>query len=434
MKILIISYYFPPINSIASLRPYSWAKYWSQMGHEVTVLTASEAKKSNDLNIDCSLFNMIRITNPLKNLMTPSITEGSIQINCQSQSKPTFLRKFKTFLQSRGIMSTARMPDFNDVVIAKSVDAISSAQFDFIISTAGPYTEHLIAHKIMKKQKQAFWIADYRDLWTQNHIFKGLFPFTWIEEYLEKKINHSADYITTVSQPLADQISHKYTIDNVAVIENGFDTDDTSAIAKEPYWSDNKVRLVYTGVIYRGKQDPSPLLEAIQIIDQSEYSHLLQKLEVIFVGGAKGDLHEFISKYGVDTWVKDHGFVSRDDALRMQRDAHGLIFLEFEAPGVDGILTGKLFEYLDSGTEILGIGVTDKNTPGKLIAESEQGRNFGTDSQKIATHLKNLLEKQSKPVITKNTECLKKYSRQYLAEKLISIVTNSQTNIGNINA
>lgn len=431
MKILIISYYFPPINSIASLRPYSWAKYWSQMGHEVTVLTANEVKKSNDLIMDCSMFNIIRITNPLKSLMTQSTAEGSIQIKMQSPSKPTFLRKFKTFLQSRGIMSTARMPDFNDAVIAKSVDAIGSAQFDFIISTAGPYTEHLIARKIMKKQKQAFWIADYRDLWTQNHIFKGLFPFTWIEEYLEKKINHSADYIITVSQPLADQISLKYNINNVAVIENGFDSDDTNTISPEPYWSDNKVRLVYTGVIYRGKQDPSPLLEAIQIIDQSEDSHLLQKLEVIFVGGSKGDLHELISKYGVDTWVKDYGFVSRNNALRMQRDAHGLIFLEFETPGIDGILTGKLFEYLDSGTEILGIGVTDKSTPGKLIAESGQGRNFGTDSQIIATYLKSLLEKESKPVIAKNTECLKKYSRKYLAEKLLSIVTSSQTNIGN---
>lgn len=431
MKILIISYYFPPINSIASLRPYSWAKYWSQMGHEVTVLTANEVKKSNDLIMDCSMFNIIRITNPLKSLMTQSTAEGSIQIKIQSPSKPTFLRKFKTFLQSRGIMSTARMPDFNDAVIAKSVDAIGSAQFDFIISTAGPYTEHLIARKIMKKQKQAFWIADYRDLWTQNHIFKGLFPFTWIEEYLEKKINHSADYIITVSQPLADQISLKYNINNVAVIENGFDSDDTNTISPEPYWSDNKVRLVYTGVIYRGKQDPSPLLEAIQIIDQSEDSHLLQKLEVIFVGGSKGDLHELISKYGVDTWVKDYGFVSRNNALRMQRDAHGLIFLEFETPGIDGILTGKLFEYLDSGTEILGIGVTDKSTPGKLIAESGQGRNFGTDSQIIATYLKSLLEKESKPVIAKNTECLKKYSRKYLAEKLLSIVTSSQTNIGN---
>lgn len=431
MKILIISYYFPPINSIASLRPYSWAKYWSQMEHEVTVLTANEVKKSNDLIMDCSMFNIIRITNPLKSLMTQSTAEGSIQIKMQSPSKPTFLRKFKTFLQSRGIMSTARMPDFNDAVIAKSVDAIGSAQFDFIISTAGPYTEHLIARKIMKKQKQAFWIADYRDLWTQNHIFKGLFPFTWIEEYLEKKINHSADYIITVSQPLADQISLKYNINNVAVIENGFDSDDTNTISPEPYWSDNKVRLVYTGVIYRGKQDPSPLLEAIQIIDQSEDSHLLQKLEVIFVGGSKGDLHELISKYGVDTWVKDYGFVSRNNALRMQRDAHGLIFLEFETPGIDGILTGKLFEYLDSGTEILGIGVTDKSTPGKLIAESGQGRNFGTDSQIIATYLKSLLEKESKPVIAKNTECLKKYSRKYLAEKLLSIVTSSQTNIGN---
>jgi hypothetical protein len=37
----------------------------------------------------------------------------------------------------------------------------------------------------------------------------------------------------------------------------------------------------------------------------------------------------------------------------MQRDAHALIFLVFEPKNVDGILSGKLFEYLYSGAKIL---------------------------------------------------------------------------------
>ena len=41
-KILIISYDWTPRNSIGVHRPYSWAKYWSLNGYEVTVLTSKK--------------------------------------------------------------------------------------------------------------------------------------------------------------------------------------------------------------------------------------------------------------------------------------------------------------------------------------------------------------------------------------------------------
>lgn len=42
MRILIVSTFFPPENSIASFRPYSWAKWWSRAGHEVTVVSTKK--------------------------------------------------------------------------------------------------------------------------------------------------------------------------------------------------------------------------------------------------------------------------------------------------------------------------------------------------------------------------------------------------------
>ena len=40
MRILIVAHAFPPMNSTASHRPYSWARVWRDLGHEVHVLTA----------------------------------------------------------------------------------------------------------------------------------------------------------------------------------------------------------------------------------------------------------------------------------------------------------------------------------------------------------------------------------------------------------
>lgn len=420
MKTLIISYYFPPVNSIASLRPHSWAKYWSMMGHDVTVLTTSKEQHDNDLNLNCDGFQIINIQNHFKRGLKQNISfDGSNPTKLSITKR--ILIKLKQFLQSRGLFATARMPDFTDLVISESVRAVCNQQFDIMISTSGPYSQHLIAHKLKQIDPNVFWIADYRDLWTQNHIFNGLFPFTLIEEYLEKKVNTSANMITTVTEPLAVQIKSKYNLVNVEVIENGFDLDDLETLSTQKYWSDSKIRLVYTGSIYKGKQDPSPLLAAIDKIRHSEDGSLLDNFEVLFVGGNKADLDELIAYYNVSNWVSYQGFLPREDALRMQRDAHGLIFLEFEAPGVDGILTGKLFEYLASGTQIVGIGVTSDSTSGKLIHESAQGINLGNDSHLIQAYLIHLLQSGEKPSVPINQQLLNKYSRKKQAETLLEL-------------
>lgn len=429
MKILIITDYFPPQNSIASLRPYTWAKYWSQMGHEVIVLTTQKNRQDNDLKLDCSIFQVIEIENSFKKRLKFFFRKKLVQVssnhtieNNSNHLKKYIKNKIVSFIEERGIFSTARMPDFNDFIIKKAYDAVKNETFDLVISTAGPYSEHLIAKKLKNTNKTQFWVADYRDLWTQNHIFKGMFPFTIVEEYLESQVNKCADIITTVSLPLAMQIKNKYQLDKVEVIENGFDLDDLKNTSEEPFWVDQKVRLVYTGVIYSGKRDPSPLFQAIQEISNSDKKNLLDKLEVIFIGNNQALIDSLIAKFNVGSWVKYKGFLSREDSLRMQRDAHALIFLEFEGNGVDGILTGKLFEYLYSGTEILGIGITNRFSAGKLIAESGHGINFGQDSQSLKNYLIEILINNSKKKITKNWEMIDKYSRKKQAELLLDFV------------
>ncbi len=428
IKILIITDYFPQQNSIASLRPYSWVKYWSKMGHDVTVLTTTKGENTSDLNLDCSCYKIIEVENSFKTKLKKRFGNGSPEnnysaiINNKISLVIKVINKLKEFLNNRGILSwDARFPNLNDTWLSDAYKRVEHEDWDLTISTFAPYVNHLVAKKIKEQNKTKFWIADYRDLWTQNHIFKGLFPFTLVEEYLEVRVNNTADLITIVSEPLAKQIRKKYKLKNVETVENGFDFEDLENISKENFWSDDKVRLVYTGSIYKGKRDPSPLFEAISNIAKSNSVNRLNDFEVIFVGGSRADLDELITKYDVSSWVSYGGFLSREYSLRMQRDAHALIFLEFEASGIDGILTGKLFEYICSGTQILGIGVTDSSTPGELISTSGHGINFGKDSKKIEKYLEKLLYDNKKITIDKNTAIIEKYSRKAQAERILEL-------------
>ena len=89
------------------------------------------------------------------------------------------------------------------------------------------------------------------------------------------------------------------------------------------------------------------------------------------------------ARVGVDQYCEYAGFLPRPEALRMQRDADLLLFLEFESPGVEGILTGKLFEYLAAGPQIWSVGVGSKSSAGCMINEYGRGRAFGKDVDAI---------------------------------------------------
>jgi hypothetical protein len=88
----------------------------------------------------------------------------------------------------------------------------------------------------------------------------------------------------------------------------------------------------------------------------------------------------------------------------------------------DGILTSKLFEYLYSGTKILGIGVTDNSLSGKIIKESDCGISFGKDVEKIKNYLIELLKTGKKDTVNPNNEILEKFPRKNHAEKLMNII------------
>ena len=64
MKILILSHYFPPLNRIGSLRVYSFAKYLSEIGHEVHVLTTEKTHIDGHLNLELDLsgFNTHKVS------------------------------------------------------------------------------------------------------------------------------------------------------------------------------------------------------------------------------------------------------------------------------------------------------------------------------------------------------------------------------------
>lgn len=410
MRILIVSLFFPPRTAVASLRPYSWAKWWSRAGHDVTVLTPPKRRRPSDTVMPFEGFHVHELPSPILGRYFSSPVQG--------QKVFGSMGLMNRIQEKYGVFSACRFPDSADLWALGAIPWACKGQWDLVVSTGGPYSVHRIGLAVKRQRPKSKWIVDWRDLWTDNHIYPGLPLLRSYEKLLEKQFHRTADLITTVSEPLARVLRAK-TKTRVEVIFNGFDPEDYITLSKEPFFGkDGPLRLVYTGTIYIGKRDPSPLFHAIRNLKNSQ-GLTPDKLKVVFVGNT-ADVRRLAAESGVQEFCEEFGLLPRTEALRAQRDADVLLFLEFEAPGVDGVLTGKIFEYLFAQKFILGVGVSERTSAGNLIVTSGHGIAVGRDVTKIQASLEKWLSDGIPAISTNSSVGIEKFSRKEQAMKILN--------------
>jgi glycosyltransferase involved in cell wall biosynthesis len=433
LKILIITSFFPPQNSIASQRPYSWAKYWSRDGHDVTVLTVPKKPLPSDSPQSFEGFQVMEIPIPFMGFVqrifsdkNTSLTPGLVDRRTQRRTtiKKRFRSQIAQWQRQYGIAYGCRMPDPMDFWCGTALKAVRNQQWDLVVSTAWPYGVHGPAYRMKKAGIARHWIADWRDLWTDNHMYPGLPVLRALERILERRWSLMADAITTVSMPLADVLRVKYG-SKVHVIYNGFDQEDyTSLPAARIFPDDGVFRIVYTGSIYAGQQDPSPLFEAVRNLKiEGEISP--ERLKIIFCGN-NADVTDLARMHAVEEFVEYAGFLPRQQALRMQRDADALLFLEFESDKIQGILTGKLFEYLFAGPHILGVGVGDNSSAGQLFRKTGRGECFGNDVKRLAREIRLRISNACNPAQFASKvdyPSIMEFSREVQSKKMLKILS-----------
>jgi len=411
MRILIVSTFFPPLNSIASLRPYSWAKYWTKAGHDVTVLTTEkQCDPKTALSLPNPGYRVIEL--PLPKFLRKMKGEYNAA-NASGAKKGALRRLFDYLRYKRGIFNACRMPDFTDLWIRPAIRAAAGRKpWDLVVSSSGPYSVHIVADALKRRGLAKKWAADCRDSWSDNHIYPGIFPLSLLEKRWEERLLRRADAIATISASFGEALGKRFGPEKVHTVENGFDPEDLKALPDAAVFPrDGKFRIVHTGSLYFGKQNFIPVLEALRELQDPS-------LELIFAGTGNGDLPALIRQYGVENRVVVKGLVPREEALRMQRDADALLFLPWNDASVDGVLTGKIFEYLFSGTEIMAVGAKKQEASQKLILDSHAGVLL-PDSASVKEYLvKKRSRKRQVPA-----ELHSRYGRKALAERFLEAVS-----------
>jgi glycosyltransferase involved in cell wall biosynthesis len=371
-KVLIISYFFPPRGSVGGLRIQGLAKYLPEFGWEPIILTPKLPGSPN------TKFRIIQT--PYRDVigyLTKAIgfkKEEGVKSQIKKKLGVSTHRNKRTFVDSIIIFlqEIIAYPDLEkgwyQYAIKAGGELLQQEKIDAIISSSSPVTCHLIA-KELKMKYTIPWIADLRDLWTQNHYYQYTRIRKFWEIRLELKTLREADAIVTVSQPLAEMLGRLHKNGIIYSIPSGFDPEEANSASNANLTK--KFTIIHTGQLYQGKRDPSKLFAAFDTLI-SEGKINPNDVEVRFYGSKEDWLENDVKRYGLQDIVKWYGIIPRNIAVKEQRESQVLLLLLWNHPEEIGVYTGKIFEYLAAQRPILAIGGPESVVK-DLLAETNAG-------------------------------------------------------------
>ena len=408
-KVLIIAHLFHASPRIPGL-----VKYLPEFGWQPIILTTPLGENPD------SRFgppNDFRENNRVIETYGYSLPYGKKRLTSKKYSR---IRPFLKFLY-KYYREIAQYPDsekgWRSFAVKAGDELLQNEDIDVMISSSSPVTANIIASELKKKHNLP-WVADFRDLWTQNHNYQYSILRKMFEKKLEVKTLSMADALVTVSPLWTEKMKILHKGKRIHTITNGFDPEKMSD-GKANLTS--KFTITHTGQIYT-KQDPSKLLAALKDLI-SERAIDPKNVDVRFYGPKNELLANKIEEYGLPAIVRQCGIVPREISFKKQRESQLLLLLKWEDPQERGVIPGKVFEYLAARRPILATGGTDD-----VVKELLNETSAGVDAQTVED-IKSALKKlyaeyklKDKIFSQENAEKINKYNYREMTKNFVEVI------------
>ena len=303
-------------------------------------------------------------------------------------------------------------------------------KIDAIISSSSPVTSHLIANELRNKWRIP-WIADLRDLWTQNHNYRYGSLRRFVEQRLELRTLKAADAVVTVSPLWAEDVRKLHKEKIVYSITNGFDPD---LLRTRQNNLTSKFSITYTGPIYTGKHNTGEFLSALKDLVENKVLNP-NDVEVRFYGLPDEFLTKEIDQYQLTDIVMQYGLVPRKISVEKQRESQLLLLLYWNDPNVKGWYPLMVFEYLASQRPILVTGGSGGDVVEELMNQTKAGA-YCRNRMEIREYISRCYfeYKESGRVSNCNlaVDEIDKYNYKNAAKKFTEILDNLIKHTGNL--
>lgn len=412
-KVLIITYYWPPSGGSGVQRWLKFAKYLPQFGWEPIIYTPE--------NPDFQLKDesLLKDVSPNTTVLRTPIWEPYQLFNRLTGKK----RSKETVVigqQKGGAVHTIGMtlrgnlliPDPRCFWIRPSVQFLTKYlkdhPVDAMVTTGPPHSMHMIGLKLHHKLHIP-WIADFRDPWTNIDFYKDL-NLTWCADKMhrrkEQQVIAEADCVVSVTPTWCAEFEAKHP-QKIALVHNGYDEADLPHEETKP---DKDFTIVHIGSINEAR-NPKLLWQVLSELLPNN-PELQKNLKIKLVGKTDPSVADDISRFQLKNYVENIGYLPHHEAIRFQQNAQILLLLINNTPNANGILTGKLYEYMASQRPVLAIGPSSSDIA-KLLDETKAGIIVDfEDIEGMRNALLHYFEHYQQSTLHSTTTGYEKYSRK----------------------
>jgi glycosyltransferase involved in cell wall biosynthesis len=359
MKVLLVTMYFPPAGGGGVQRPLKFATHLPALGIETHVLAPDDPKwVHSDPGVappTQAWIHRARYLGPRARRLGDEL-HGRRGLDRISR-------------QARSLSSRILVPDenvaWNLTAIPAAIRIVRKHNIDVVLTTSPPNSVHLVGAAV-KRATGVRWVADLRDS-IASHPHRrvehaAVRAKEKVSESVARLVARQADVIVAASDAIADETLGLEPAGVVTTILNGADFDDFAGLE---YRAGDRFRITHTGSFF-GKRDPRPFLSALANLG-------LQDVVARFVGDFRAADREWAESLGLGDRLELHPYVSRREALALQRESEALLLLIPDAGGRGkGVLSGKVFEYLAAERPILA-AVPPDGAAAELIEETGAG-------------------------------------------------------------
>lgn len=377
-RVLLVSYYFPPSGGSGVQRPLKFVKYLPDYGWEATILTVDPqyaAYSDLDPTMQLDVPEQMRIIKTkardpyaLYSRLMGRRKKDSVGVGFVDTRKIGSREKVARWIRGNIFIPDARV-GWIPFAVKAARQELKTRSYDALFTTGPPHSTHLIGLRI-RRSVHIPWIVDLRDAWPSDS-YAHLIPTTAFAEAIDGRrrsaVFEKSDRITAVSKTIASGAA-RLTDTPVRIVANGFDESDFTTI--HPSLS-KKFTIVFAGHM-PDEQNPESLWT---VIKKKTENGDWNELHIHLVGNISGEVRRSIDRLGLGLRVTFTPYVSHSEAIRWMCGASLLLLTINRVPNPDGIITGKLYEYLASGRPVLCIG-PEGGDAAAVIQSSKAGKTF----------------------------------------------------------
>jgi hypothetical protein len=396
LKILIISWYFPPVNTIGALRVGGLARFLIARGHDLGVVAGKNWGQPETLSLGVPLERVAyakaidvnalpeRLTRILKRGVNGSPAANRhaaehLEQAAASRDRVSVLRRL-----SRLYVDLTNLPDNRIGWLPACYLACRRLCRDWhpdLVFASGPPFTALLAARLVSARLGLPFVGELRDRWADDPYEETRPWRVRLNQWLERRALAGATGLVTVTEPWAEFYRRKYG-QPVATTYNGYDPLDFGPCPNEDISDPSAPLLIgYAGNIYPGKRDPTPVFEALHLLGRDG-----ENIRVVFRGTDPALVLPLAERAGVAHLIEALPPVPYRQSLEFQRQADVLLLMQWNDPREQGSCPGKLFEYIASLRPVLVLGLAD-GVPAMIVRERQAGF-CSNDAAEIAGQLR----------------------------------------------